>query len=64
MSFFVERSDVMGNLNLTYKVWQPLPQHCRCQSEAEARQELMAAPALSPECPGGNKAKRTVDRME
>lgn len=54
---FVKKSDVVGNLNLTYKAWQWLPQHCWCQSEAKARQELMAGPALSPAHPGGNTAK-------
>lgn len=53
----------MGNLNLTHKVRQTLAQHCSCRSEAKARQELMAAPALSAECPGVNTAKRPLDRM-
>lgn len=51
---FVEKSDGVGNLDLTHKAWQLLPQRCWCQSEAEARQGWMAAPALSPACQGGN----------
>lgn len=60
---FVGKSDVVGNLNLTHTAQQPLPQHCWRQRQAKARQELMAAPALSPACPGENTAKKPLDRV-